>query len=130
MILDTSFLIDLMNNEEGAVKKLDELTKREETKFITCASVFELFTGVKMGEKIEEERYKVIGVLKGQAILNLDKFSAEKGGEVNGELRSEGRGINSLDCMIAGIALVKGEKVLTRNVKDFGKIKGLMIEEY
>ncbi len=130
MILDTSFVIDLMNKEEGAIKKLDELTRRGETQLITCVSVFELFTGVKMSERIEEERDKVIGALEGQLIIGLDKAAAEKGGEINGELKSEGGGINSLDCMIAGIALVKGERVLTRNIKDFGKISRLRVETY
>ena len=38
--------------------------------------------------------------------------------------------IQPIDCMIAGIALIRKEKVLTRNVKDFSKIKDLEIETY
>jgi len=34
------------------------------------------------------------------------------------------------DIMIAAIAIVNGEKILTRNSKHFKRIEGLEVEEY
>lgn len=119
-----------MNREEGAVKKLGELTEKGETLLITVVSVFELYSGIAQSKKIVDEREKVIKHLEGQAILQLDRISAEKAGEIDGTLIRNGEMIEPTDSMIAGIALVKGERVLTRNVKDFKKIKGLLVEEY
>ena len=130
MILDTSFIIDLMNRDEGAVKKLEELTRRGETQLITVVSIFELYSGVVQSKKPVEEREKVIKRLEGQTILHLERISAEKAGEIDGALIKSGEMIEPTDSMIAGIALTKGEKVLTRNIKDFKKVRGLVVEEY
>lgn len=63
-------------------------------------------------------------------VLHMDYDTAERAGEIDGILAREGKMIGVVDCMIAGIALVKKEKVMTRNVKDFQRIRGLEIETY
>ena len=37
---------------------------------------------------------------------------------------------NSIDCMIASIALLENEILLTRNTKHFTRISGLKVESY
>ena len=73
---------------------------------------------------------KILEILDGQIILKFDKESAEKAGEIDGNLIKEGNTIGPIDTMIAGTAITKNEKVLTRNIKDFSRIKGLNIETY
>lgn len=130
MIFDTDFVIDLMENKVNAATKLRELIKKGEPQLITAPTVFELFSGLARSEKPTEEKNKIVKVLKGQLILHLDNDSAEKSGEIDGALVKEGKKIGPVDCMIAGIALVKKEKLLTRNVKDFMRIRGLEMESY
>lgn len=130
MILDTTFIIDLMNAEKEAVNKLNELVKKKEAQIITSPSIFELFSGLSRSKKPEQEKEKIVTTIKNQIILDLDNISAEKGGEVDGMLIKKGKTIQPIDSMIAGIALTKKEKILTRNVKDFSKIKGLEVETY
>lgn len=130
MIFDTSFVIDVMNNDSKSVEKLHELIKAGEPQLITSLTIFELFSGLERSKKPMREKEKVLKILKGQLVLHLDNDSAEKAGEIDGNLVKEGRMIGPIDSMIGGIALIKKEKVLTRNVKDFSKIKGLEIETY
>ena len=130
MILDTSFLIDLMNGDKFAVQKLQLLTNKGETQLITALTIFELFSGLARSKKAETEKTKVVNALQGQLVIHLDNDSAEKAGEIDGNLVKEGKSIGVIDSMIAGIALIKKEKVLTRNVKDFSRVKGLEIETY
>ncbi len=130
MIADTTFIIDLMNNDERAVAKLQELIKRSEPQSVTALTIFELFSGLARCNKPAEERNKIMKTLSGQLVVHLDSDSAEKGGEIDGSLIKEGKGIDAIDCMIAGIALIKNDIILTRNVKDFSKIKGLNFELY
>ncbi len=73
---------------------------------------------------------KIAKVLESQMILDLDKESAEKAGEIDGLLIKEGKGIEPEDCMIAGIAKHHQETILTRNLKHFGRIKGISLETY
>lgn len=130
MILDTTFVVDLMNNDSKAVEKLYNMSKNGDTIFITSLTVFELFSGLYRSKKPVEEKKKIVASLENQLILSFDNNSAEKAGEIDGNLIKEGKMIDPIDCMIAGIALGKKEKVLTRNIKDFGRINGLEVETY
>ncbi len=130
MILDTCFLIDVMRNEKDAIRKLNSLAEKNEVLLITSVSIFELFSGLPRSQNQSREKEKIKNVIEGQLILYLDKKSAEIGGIVDGELITKGEMIEPFDSMIAGIALNKNQKVLTRNVKDFSKIKGLVIDNY
>jgi predicted nucleic acid-binding protein len=63
-------------------------------------------------------------------ILGLDAECAAKAGEVQGKLIRKGKMINPEDAMIAGIALINNETVLTKNVEHFSRIRDLKIETY
>ncbi len=130
MILDTCFVIDFMDNDEKAVAKLRELELNNEPTPITSLTIFELFSGLARSSSPDKEKEKVINVLSGQTILPFDGSSAEKAGEIDGGLAKKGEKIDAVDSMIAGITIFRKEKVLTRNVKDFSKVKGLDIETY
>ena len=130
MIADTAFVIDLMNKDYEALEKIKSSSKIGESILITSITIFELFSGLIRSGRPEEEKRKAMDTLLGQLILDLDEPSAKTGGEVHGKLIKNGRTVGSHDCMIAGIALRKKDKVLTRNVKDFSRISGLEIESY
>jgi predicted nucleic acid-binding protein len=127
MILDTTFIIDIMRNEKMAVVKLNELVKKSEPQLVTAVTIFEIFSGLSRSKKPIEEKNKIMNTLQNQIILNLDNNSAEKAGEIDGNLIKEGRMISPTDSMIAGIALVKKEKVLTRNVKGSVRMSDILM---
>lgn len=130
MILDTCFIIDVLHKEKAAIEKLKELNMAQEPQIITTVSVFELFTGIVQYARPEDERAKVMEIINSQIIVPLDIASAMKGGKVDGYLTKKGHKIDQQDSMIAGIALTRKEKILTRNIKDFSKIPGLQVETY
>ena len=130
MILDSTFVIDILRNDSVALAKANELEKNRIPQFITIITIFELFSGIARSGRTEEEREKVVKILHNQAVLPLTEDVAEKAGEIHGELIKTGKKLDSHDCMIAGTALIKNELVLTRNVKDFSRILGLKIETY
>jgi tRNA(fMet)-specific endonuclease VapC len=45
-------------------------------------------------------------------------------------LRAQKLGMSTMDLRIAAIALEKGAAVVTRNVRDFGRVPGLTIENW
>ncbi len=130
MILDTSFIIDLLRKKENALKKLEELIRKNEPLIITTLSIFELFSGLIKSQKYEKEKREIEKILGSQLIISLNKESAERAGEIDGQLSKEGNMIGSIDIMIGAIALLKKEKVLTRDISDFSRIKNLEIETY
>ncbi|PYK85623.1 MAG: VapC toxin family PIN domain ribonuclease, partial [Verrucomicrobia bacterium] len=62
--------------------------------------------------------------------LALDSPSASAGGLIHGEKIRTGQSIDPEDAMIAGIARVNSEKVLTRNIRHYSGIEGVTIENY
>ena len=130
MIVDTTFLIDIMEKLPEAEEILNKLSKNGEPLLVTSLSIFELYTGIIRSQNPIKEKNKILKALQDQVILSLDEKSAEKAGEIDGILIKEGNMLGIIDCMIAGIAFIKNEKVLTRNIKDFSKIRGLKIETY
>ncbi|RJQ20576.1 type II toxin-antitoxin system VapC family toxin [Candidatus Woesearchaeota archaeon] len=129
MILDTSFLIDLMDGKQNAIAKAQELTKRNEAQIITTVSIFELSSGLAQSKKPDRERQKIMQILAEQTVWPLDDDGAHIGGRIDGELAKKGQSISPEDCMIAGIALSKKQTVLSRD-SDFKRISTLETEPY
>lgn len=129
MILDTTFLIDLLRGEKSAVDKITELEGANEPVLTTSVSVFEVWQGLpKKASQAQTE--KTLELFKSMDVLRLDFDSAVQAGDIQRELKSTGQMIDPEDAMIAGIAKISSEKILTRNQKHFGKIKGLKTETY
>ncbi len=129
MILDTCFIIDLLNSEEGAVRKAQEFDKQNTSLFTTAVTVFEIWQGIS-DIKNKQKREKINVLLEGTGLLDLDQESAKIGGKIHGELYDHGISIQPEDSMIAGISLKHGKKIVTRNVKHFSKIPEVRIESY
>lgn len=83
-----------------------------------------------MSKKTEEEKIKIISVLASLPQLPLDFQSACVGGFIYGEKIKAGSNVDPEDAMLAGIAKVHGEAIITRNVKHFAGIEGVTVECY
>lgn len=129
MILDTSFLIDVLRGDESASGWAERL---EEDAFgaVTPVTVMELWEGIHLGESTESERAAVESLLEGLHNVDFDQPAAMTAGEINATLTREGDAVEVEDVIIGAIALVRDDPVLTRNVEDFERIPGLTVESY
>jgi predicted nucleic acid-binding protein len=130
MLADTTFLIDLMAGEEGAVKKAKEITAKNTPLIVGAPTVFELYIGLSLSSKTEAEKTKITAVLESLPFLPLDMESSKAGGRIYGDKKRSGSTVDPEDAMVAGIAKIHGEKVLTRNLKHFQGIEGVGVETY
>jgi predicted nucleic acid-binding protein len=129
VLLDTSFLIDLMNGDEDAVEKARELETELVQQRISSMTLFELCYGIARATESESERQKVEGVLASKPIHPADTAVMRKAGRLAGELQNEGAPVGDGDAIIAATAKVVDEAVLTRNVEDFERLDA-EIESY
>jgi tRNA(fMet)-specific endonuclease VapC len=127
---DTSFLIDLMMGDQGAVQKAERLLRESVLILVGTPSVFELYVGVGMSVRSEEEREKVVSILRSLTQLPLDPNSAVRAGLIYARKTKEGSKIDPEDAMLAGIAVENKEPLLTRNKRHFLGIEDLKIEDY
>ncbi len=128
MIADTSFLIDIMKYDKDAIKKAEEIEKKGNTIAITSISIFELFIGVTLSIKQDQERNKINRIINGLSIISFDEDSAREAGRIFAQKRKNGTVIEPEDSMIAGICSRRNEILITRNIKHFSDIEGLRIE--
>lgn len=129
MLLDSTAVIDLLDQETGILKKIRELESRNERFCSTTISVFEVLQsfGRKTAPRSQEQALQAFDRL---AIFDFDFDSATEAAKISRQLTLKGQKIDEADCMIAGIAKTRKETVLTRNVKHFSKIAEVRTETY
>ena len=119
-----------MVGDKAAVEKAREIEAKGTPLIVSAPTVFELYVGIFLSRKAEEGKARVLVVLESLPFLPLDVESSKAGGRIYGEKKRMGSTVDPEDAMVAGIARVHGEKVLTRNLKHFQGIEGVNVESY
>ena len=130
MLLDTTFLIDLMNGDGAAVEKARELERDLVQQRLSSMTIFELYYGVARSDQSEAEREKVVNVLSSKPVHPADTAVMRKAGRLAGELANAGSAVGDGDIIVGATADVVDEPVLTRNVSDFERLDGVDVETY
>ncbi len=66
----------------------------------------------------------------GEVAISSDDISAECYGHVRATLESAGTPIGPLDTLIAGHALSISATVVTNNVREFSRVRGLRVQNW
>lgn len=130
VVLDTDYLIDLMQGRTGAVDLLDELLASLDPLTVSAISIMELHHGIVRANLPARERSRVEGVLEGLSIQPLTHNIAALAGELDGQLYGLGQPLNPLDVMIGATALHLREPLVTRNLQHYQRIEGLLLQTY
>jgi len=130
LLVDTTFLIDVMKNDASAIRKAKQLSDSSASILVGTPTVFELYVGVGLSVRSNEEREKVLSILRSLPQMPLDSSSATKAGMIYAQRMKDRMRIDAEDAMLAGIAVQNNEPILTRNKKDFLGIPDLKIETY
>ena len=127
IVLDTSVLIDYF---KGGNKSFDIVTNSDIV--TTVITYHEILSGIKHKKAKKEEIFyrRFFADIK---VLDFDLRAGEESSEIMARLLSQGKIVNTLDVLIAGIAVTNGaDKIVSRD-KDFieiSKVTGLEVEVY
>jgi len=127
--IDTDVIIHFLRDKEELAKKLENLKEKGFSLNTTAVNGFELWKGAYRSGK-KGATVAVENCLNEFDVLPLDKKSCKKSAELFEKLKSEGKMVDELDVMIASIAIVHGEKILTLNKKHFERIPGVELMEF
>lgn len=131
-VVDTTFLIDLLQgNKEALLKSLD--LDKEPIVLTTEANVYEVASGIDHANQAKRNKslHELETLLSRLTVLPLDHKGALRAGEISNHLVKLGKMIDDIDCITAGIALTNGcDTIVTRNAKHFESIDGLKVESY
>ena len=124
IIADTDVLIDFLAGHEPSASLVGHELGRGNLR-TTVISRFELLVGAHTTQQEEAVR----NLLGSVPVLVVDAASSDKAASVHRELERAGQTIGMADCLIAGVSLVAGAPLLTRNVRHFTRIRELEVIE-
>jgi len=116
VILDASFLIDLIAEDDGAVAKLNEIEDRR--LIVPTLAYTEVGVGL---EPDTPDARRFEAVMDQVTLVPYDAEAARRAVDVQRQLLGQGKPVGAVDLMIAGIALARDESVVTRNVDEFSR---------
>ena len=127
MLLDTAFLIDLLDEDTGAVAKLDELEDERTPVGIPALVVVEVGVGL----SVASDQQLFDDMIDSVPVHPLDRAAANRAVDIQRDLRVAGTEIGAVDLMIAGTAAASSDPtVLTRNVDEFDRVAAIDVETY
>lgn len=134
MIVDTSFILDIIDGVEAALEKERELDAANVPLVIPSMTVLELYIGVGKIANTHEERQTVEAVLDSYPLVDMTPSISRRAGRILGERManaddSKGPGIGKGDAAIAATALERDEPVLAAD-SHFANIPGVTHESY
>jgi len=128
--LDTDFLVALLRNKPEAVKKAEEYDSLIAEVSTTAMNAFEIYLGAFRSKDTARNVKQADDLLNSIVTLALTLESSRRASEILSELLRTGTSIGLRDAIIAGIALMGGYTLVTRNTEHFKRITGLSIEAW
>jgi len=127
--LDTSSIIDIFKGNIEIKHIIEDL---DDQLVLNEISYLELMFGLDLNNERHQIEESFYDNLFNQLLnLPLNSTSSKKSSKIITELKKTGNIIGPFDCAIAGILLSNGvNKIITKNVKHFDKIKGLKVISY
>jgi predicted nucleic acid-binding protein len=134
MIVDTSFVLDIIDDIEAALQKERELEAEGVPLVVPAMTVLELYIGVGKVTDTPEERRQVEAVLDSYPLVDMTPSISRRAGRLLGERmakagQDDGPGIGKGDAVVAATALKRDEPVLAGD-GHFGTIPGVELETY
>jgi len=128
--LDTSVLVALIRKDQAAIDGLTAEAERGGTVSTTVVNLCELYSGAYGSKTPQKELAKVQDLVSDLGLLELDVGAAKRYGELVNDAALRRAPIGDFDLIIASIALEQEEKLVTRNVKHFSRVPGLVTEQW
>jgi len=97
---------------------------------VSVITLAELLYGVQVSSKKKANRAAVDVLMRHLAVIEWSGEAAEHCSEIRADLKKKGRLIGPNDLLIAAHARSLGAVVVTNNVKDFDRVKGLKVENW
>ena len=128
-MLDTGTCAFILRRSPPAL--LDRIqTVPLERQVMSMVSLAELLYGVQLSSRKKDNRAAVEALTRHLAVIDWTRDAAEHYADIRADLKKKGQLIGSNDLMIAAHARSLGAILVTNNVKDFRRVKGLKHENW
>ena len=128
-LLDTNICIALIRQRPaGLLRRLTTLEPGEVG--LSSITLAELIYGAAKSSQTEQNLAALEQFLLPLELVNFDESAATAYGQIRAGLEREGKIIVSMDILIAAHALSLNTILVTNNTKEFGRVSGLLLEDW
>lgn len=131
-LLDTSTCVALIRPKTLLARvRADQAITQGHELVVSAVVLHELWYGARKSDRVAENTAKVNSFLSNYiGICQFDGEDARRAGEVRAMLERSGQVIGAYDTLIAGQCLNRGFTLVTGNVAEFRRVKGLRWEDW
>ena len=127
-VADTSFLIDLLRRDEGALSCYSEYERQGVALFTTGITALELYKGAFLSGS-SKNVIKVRTILELFIMIPIDEHVYEVFGRLAANVSRNGTSIGDFDEVIAAITLCNGKEIITHD-RHFERIPDIHVISY
>ena len=127
-LLDTDVAIELLRGRNVRVATIGFQEPRQI--YLSTVTVAELQFGALRSREAEKSIAVCRQFCSSFRVTELDYAAAKQSGAIRADLEIRGQRIRAYDMLIAGIAAARGFVLVTHNVREFGSIRGLKVEDW
>ena len=127
VFLDTDICIAILRGKEPDLESKLKTMPLASVK-LSSVVVAELWVGVEKSAHREKAERKLQTFLRDLPTESFDGQMARKYGEIRADLEKRGISIGANDFLIAATALEHGATLITRNHREYNRVKGLQVE--
>ncbi|RWM12223.1 MAG: type II toxin-antitoxin system VapC family toxin [Mesorhizobium sp.] len=125
-LLDTNAVIAVMTGDENLLTVLKR--NKPQHSALSAVVAHEFYYGAYRSQRTTENLTRLDALLF--PLLEFDREDARYAGEVRAMLARSGTPIGPFDVLIGGQARARGLTLMTRNVREFERIKDLALETW
>jgi len=131
-LLDTNAVIAVLKDRPADVRlRLRRAVSRGASIAVSSVVIYELWYGVARSERRRENAERLRVFLSGRIeVAAFDAEDAETAGDLRATLEAAGTPIGPYDMLIAAQALRSGATLVTANVKEFARVRGLAWQDW
>ena len=127
-VLDTNTLIYFFKGEGRVARNL--LGKAPRDIAVPSIVLFELELGIAKSSSPARRREQLAEFVSLVEVLDFTAREARCAAAIRAELERRGEPIGPFDTLIGGTALAAQAVLVTHNLKEFGRINGLRVEDW
>ncbi len=131
-LLDTNAVIAILKGEPAAVRtRLRRVAPKATAIAVSSIVLFELWYGVARSKRQRENTERLRIFLSGAiSVIPFDADDAATAGEIRAALEAAGKPIGPYDLLIAAQALRHRATLVTANVSEFSRVRGLAWQDW
>ena len=131
-LLDVNACVALINGAPAHVRRrLQKVVESGGHVFTSSVVLFELWHGADKSSRPEANRGRVAVFLSGPVgVLSFEEMDARAAGSIRAALEVSGKPIGAYDVLVAGQAVARQLTLVTANVKELSRVKGLSWEDW